>query len=70
MTVTVEDILKIKAGAVKTFPCDNLRQCKAGQSQVFYVGKFCRDKMSQDIDHYKTSIDGQTLIVQAIKKLQ
>ena len=67
MTVTVNEILKIKAGRVKSFECDSPRQAKSGQSSVSYVKKFCRDLMPIDVIDYKTTLKGNVLTILAVK---
>jgi len=67
MTVSVNDIIQIKAGKAKAFVCDTPRQAKSGQSTVSYVKKYCRDKMPSDVVDYETTIEGSVLTVMAVK---
>ena len=67
MAVTVDDILKIRAGQKVDFVCNEPLEAKAGQSLVGYVKKFRFKDMPRNVVNYKTGIVGSTLTVEALE---
>lgn len=64
----VDQILKIKAGEYGTFVYDNPRYIRSGLGLVYYVKRFCANRIPSDVVGYKTEVQGNVLTVIAIKK--
>lgn len=64
----VDQILAIKAGDLRTFVYDNPRYIKSGLGVVYYVRRFCQNRIPSDVSGYKTEVQGCVLLVKAIKK--
>ena len=66
----VDQILKIKAGGFTTFVYDNQRYVRSGKGLVYYVKRFCSNRIPSDVADYQTEVQGNVLIVKAIKKMK